>query len=184
MRTRRWSVLFLLAPLITLTSFAAEPFLRSPAIHGDTLAFAAEGDLWIASLPGGEARRLTTHNGSEGRPLFSSDGSQLVFVGEYDGGPDLYVIGVDGGAPVRLTWDNARSVRPVAWSSDGKNIIFRSSRLNADWHNRLWTVPAAGGLPTLLPIPRAEHAAVDASGRRVAFVPISGEWQHWKHYRG
>jgi tricorn protease len=173
----------LLLLLTAASAYAAEPFLRGPAIHGDTIAFTAEGDIWIASAANGEARRLTTHSGTESRPLFSPDGAQLVFAGEYDGGPDLYVIGVGGGAPRRLTWDNG-DVRPVAWSADGKNILFRSGRLSADWHNRLWTVPAAGGLPRLLPIPRVEHAAVDASGKRVAFVPISGEWQHWKHYRG
>lgn len=173
---------FLLA--LALSADAAEPFLRRPAIHGDSVAFTAEGDLWIASASKGEARRLTTHEGTETSPLFSPDGTQIAFTGEYDGGPDLYVVGRDGGAPQRLTWDNHGSVRPVSWSADGKNIIFRSRRLNGEWHNRLWSVPATGGLPKLLPVPRAEHAAVDAAGQRVAFVPISAEWQHWKRYRG
>jgi tricorn protease len=140
--------------------------------------------LWVASLPGGEARRLTTHEGTETGPLFSPDGAWIAFAGEYDGGPDLYVIGLEGGAPQRLTWDNNGSVRPVAWSADGKEILFRSRRLNGEWHNRLWSIPATGGLPKLLPVPRAEHAALDAAGQRVAFVPISAEWQHWKGYRG
>jgi tricorn protease len=39
-------------------------------------------------------------------------------------------------------------------------------------------------MPTLLPIPRAALAAMASDGRRVAYVPVSGEWQHWKHYRG
>ena len=174
--------LFLLA--LAFSAQGAEPFLRRPAIHGDTVAFTSEGDLWVASLPSGEARRLTTHDGTETSPLFSPDGKWIAFAGGYDGGPDLYVIGLDGGAPQRLTWDNDGNVRPVAWSADGKQIVFRSRRLNGEWHNRLWSIPASGGLPTLLPVPRAEHAAIDAAGRRVAFVPISAEWQNWKRYRG
>jgi tricorn protease len=174
--------LFLLA--LALSAHASEPFLRRPAIHGDSIAFASEGDLWIASVANGEARRLTTHEGTETSPLFSPDGTRIAFAGEYDGGPDLYVTGPEGGAPQRLTWDHDRSVRPVAWSADGKEIIFRSRRLNGEWHNRLWSIPAAGGLPKLLPVPRAEHAAIDSTGQRVAFVPISAEWQHWKGYRG
>jgi tricorn protease len=170
--------------LFALSTYAAEPFLRHPSIHGDTVAFTAEGDLWIASATNGEARRLTTHPGTEESPLFSPDGTLVAFAGEYDGGPDLYVMSAAGGSPLRLTWDNDRAVRPVAWSSDGKTIIFRSGRLNSEWHNRLWSVAAGGGVAKLLPIPRVEHAAVDGSGKRVAFVPISGEWQHWKHYRG
>ncbi|MDQ3283303.1 MAG: PDZ domain-containing protein [Acidobacteriota bacterium] len=178
------SKLALLLLFLTFSAQAAEPFLRRPAIHGDTIAFTAEGDIWIAPLANGQARRLTTHEGTETSPRFSPDGSRIAFVGEYDGGPDLYVIDTAGGVPQRLTWDNDRDVRPVGWSADGKEITFRSGRLNGEWHNRLWSIAATGGLPKLLPVPRAEHAAVDASGQRVAFVPISAEWQHWKRYRG
>jgi tricorn protease len=176
--------LALLLVAVAFSAHASEPFLRRPAIHGDMIAFTAEGDLWIASVANGQARRLTTHEGTETSPRFSPDGTRVAFVGEYDGGPDLYVIDAAGGVPQRLTWDNDRNVRPVAWSADGKEITFRSRRLNGEWHNRLWSISVTGGLPKLLPVPRAEHAALDATGQRIAFVPISAEWQHWKRYRG
>ncbi|HEY6212253.1 MAG TPA: S41 family peptidase, partial [Vicinamibacterales bacterium] len=83
-----------------------------------------------------------------------------------------------------LTFDGDDTIRPAGWSADGKTVLFRSRRMNGEWHNRLWSVAVSGGTPSLLPIPRAEHASFDASGQRVAFVPISAEWQHWKHYRG
>jgi len=170
--------------LSCVCAFAGEPFLRHPTIHGNLVAFAAEGDIWTADATGGEAHRLTTHPGNERDPLFSPDGSMIAFAGEYDGAPDLYVIPTDGGAPLRLTWDGDDSIRAVGWSADGKNVMIRSGRLNGEWHNRLWRVPVTGGTPELIPIPRAEHAAFDATGQHVAFVPISAEWQHWKHYRG
>jgi tricorn protease len=176
--------LALLLLVLAFSAHASEPFLRRPAIHGDTIAFTSEGDLWVASLPDGEARRLTTHDGTETSPRFSPDGARIAFAGEYDGGPDLYVIDTAGGVPRRLTWDNDPELRPVAWSADGRQIFFRSRRLNGEWHNRLWSIDVTGGLPKLQPVPRAEHAAIDPAGQRVAFVPISAEWQHWKRYRG
>ena len=40
-------------------------YYRYPALAGDTLIFAAEGDLWVVGVDGGLARRLTTHPGEE-----------------------------------------------------------------------------------------------------------------------
>ena len=40
-------------------SFAANPgYYRFPAIHGNTIIFTAEGDLWTVGVDGGVARRL------------------------------------------------------------------------------------------------------------------------------
>ena len=38
-------------------------YYRDPAIHGDTIIFTAEGDLWTVSAKGGAARRLTSNPG-------------------------------------------------------------------------------------------------------------------------
>ncbi len=44
-------------------------FYRFPAVHGNVLIFAAEGDLWTVSQDGGVARRLTTHQPRRPIPL-------------------------------------------------------------------------------------------------------------------
>ena len=40
-------------------------YYRFPAIHGDTIIFTAEGDLWTVSAKGGAAQRLTSNPGEE-----------------------------------------------------------------------------------------------------------------------
>src|SRR5690625_3231508 len=40
-------------------------YYRYPAIHGETVVFTAEGDLWKVGIEGGIAQRLTTHPGEE-----------------------------------------------------------------------------------------------------------------------
>jgi tricorn protease len=176
--------LFLL-PFVVVPVGAGTPrFLRMPNIHGDQVVFTCEGDLWIGSIQNRSARRITTHPGLERAALFSPDGRYLAFTAQYDGATEIYVMSVEGGLPTRLTYDGR--VRTVGWTPDGKYVLYRSSRNNVanGWANRLWRVPASGGPAEAFSIPRVEFAALNADGRRLAFVPVSGEWMHWARYRG
>src|SRR5438128_2350206 len=152
-RVNRWGLCLILAALMAPDPCAAQKatpaFLRRPDIHGETIVFTAEGDLWLGSLRDHVARRITAHPGLETAAHFSPDGASLAFTGQYDGGTDVYVMPVAGGAPRRLTWDPT-GARVVGWTPDGAGVLFRSRRGNAERGNRLFRVPAAGGGATLL----------------------------------
>src|SRR5215470_2193091 len=81
--------------LISVVGFAqsGKPLLmQKPTLSRSQIAFSYAGDLWMVGRDGGEARRLTTGVGLEFGPIFSPDGSQIAFTGEYDGNIDVYVI--------------------------------------------------------------------------------------------
>src|SRR5713226_3385546 len=78
--------------------------LQKPAVSRTHVAFGFAGDLWIVPREGGEAKRLTNGVGLETDPIFSPDGTQIAFTGEYDGNPDVYVVPAAGGEPRRLTY--------------------------------------------------------------------------------
>ena len=119
MRTIR-AVLLLLA---AVPSAAAQPgYFRQPAIHGDTVVFVAEGDLWSVPLAGGRATRLTTHPAAEGRPAISPDGKFLAFTARYGGPTEVYVMPLAGGRPRRLTFDAAR-ISHIGWTPDGRVLV-------------------------------------------------------------
>src|SRR5689334_6242842 len=88
-------------------------YYRFPAIHGDTVVFSAEGDLWRVSRQGGVATRLTTHPAEETHPAISPDGRTIAFSAAYEGPAEVYTMPIDGGLPVRHTFEgeNARVVR-------------------------------------------------------------------------
>src|SRR3954453_17997422 len=70
-------------------------YYRFPAIHGDTIVFAAEGDLWRVDRRGGVATRLTTHPAEESRPAISPDGKTLAFSAAYEGPTEVYTMPID-----------------------------------------------------------------------------------------
>lgn len=192
MKTLRVLLLLAAYAAVSLTA-AQEPryLLQRPAMNADQIVFAFAGDLWTVPRTGGSAERLTTGVGIETDPVFSPDGSQIAFTGEYDGNTDVFVVPATGGVPKRLTYhpgvDSA-----VGWTSDGKNVIFRSGReSNSARYMRLFTVSAEGGLPKALPLPMAYSGSYSADGKRFAYSPTSGgfnfnyaSYVSWRRYRG
>ncbi len=185
---RRASLLLLyclgLAALVSGQIAVDKPLLlHHPTISRSQIVFSFANDLWSVSRSGGEAVRLTTGVGSEIDPIFSPDGSQIAFTGEYDGNVDVFVMPAAGGTPKRLTWHPAAD-HAVGWTPDGKSIIFWSSRTSYSSFSRLFTVPVDGGFETQLPLDRAVEGAYSPDGTRLAYVPTD-KWQKaWKRYRG
>src|SRR5215469_13529284 len=157
--------------------------LRSPGVSATQIVFAYAGSLWITGREGGDARRLTT-GGHESNPVFSPDGSLIAFTGQYDGNRDVYVVPAVGGTPRRLTY-HPGSDEVVGWTTDGRQVLFRSAR-NAFAFGvaQLFTVPVAGGSPTQIPLVRAADGFFSPDGSRIAYEPLQ-QWQRaWKRYRG
>ena len=80
----------------------------------------AEGDVQTGALT-----QLTFDEGDKDQPVWSPDGSQIVFVapGEGNNGLDIWVMDADGSNPVNLT-QNAGDEFDPAWSPDGEMIAF------------------------------------------------------------
>jgi tricorn protease len=158
--------------------------LRYPTLSQTQIVFNYGGDLWIVSREGGDARQLTSGVGTETMPHFSPDGSMVAFTGEYDGNRDVYVVPSTGGVPKRLTFHPLEEL-VLGWTPDGTRVVFSSAaRAFRQRENQLYTVPVAGGFPTLLPLPIAEEASFAPDGGHLAYVPYTQWQQAWKRYRG
>src|SRR2546426_864202 len=182
-----------LAAILMLSSFppdlnAATPtetrLMRFPDISNDQVVFVYAEDLWVASIKGGLAHRLTAHPGDELYPKFSPDGKWIAFTGEYDGNADVYVIPSEGGEPRRLTFHPGDDF-VLGWTPDSKKILFRSNRASAPArYQRLFLVSLEGGLPEMLPVPRASLTSFSPDAQRIAYTSTSQEFRTWKRYRG
>src|SRR4030095_13101728 len=101
-------------------------YYRYPAIHGETIVFTAEGDLWRIGLNGGVAQRLTTHPAEESRAAISPDGKTVAFSAAYEGPTEVYTLAIDGGVPVRQTFEGG-TANVVGWSPTG-DVLYATRR--------------------------------------------------------
>jgi tricorn protease len=173
-----------LLAILSCASVAGESYLNFPAIHGNTIVFSCEGDLWTVAANGGIAKRLTQADGLEYMPKFSPDGEHIAFTGEYDrGGNDVYVIPAEGGTPKRLTY-HPWSDYVLTWMPDGDGIVFRSMRHSAHYTYKVFSVSKDGSFPEELPLDEVSLISFAPDGKRVAFNRFSREFRTWKRYTG
>ncbi|WP_374585162.1 S41 family peptidase [Pseudoduganella sp.] len=152
-------------------AYAADPYIRFPAVRGDTVVFTAEGDLWKAGVAGGAAQRLTTHAGSETQAAISPDGQWLAFVASYEGAPEAYVMPLAGGLPKRLTFAN-ENARVLGWTAKGEVLVALPTQTGP--RNR-WEVSALK--PDTLarrtfPVADANDAVLDDAGKTLYFTRL------------
>jgi tricorn protease len=184
-------LLILLALAPVTTQAAPKPHIyQRPALSRDLIAFGYAGDLWTVPREGGRATRLTIGVGIETAPVFSPDGSTLAFTADYDGNTDVFTIPATGGIPYRVTYHPAADVA-VAWTPDGKQIVFHSTRQSASRYTQLYTVPAKGGIATVLPLPMAYQGQYSPDGSQIAYTalpPAFGfdytSFVSWGNYHG
>jgi tricorn protease len=143
-------------------------FYRYPALYGDTIVFAAEGDLWKVSVDGGVARRLTTHQAEETNPVISTDGKTLAFTARYEGPAEVYTMPLAGGVPVRRTYEAEASIA-TTWAPDG-GLVYATTHYSGVPKQSLVKLNLDDATRTLVPLATASEATYDAAGSTLFFV--------------
>jgi Tol biopolymer transport system component/transposase len=114
---------------------------RRVALHAEV---DANVDIWLLEPDRGLLNRFTTDPTVEAFPIWSPDGSLIVFNSIRAGGNDLYQKPLDGGAPETLLLGTSEIKQPCDWSPDGRFLLFRSrDRSGPDVD--LWALPMAPG---------------------------------------
>lgn len=156
---------------------------RYPDVGKDQIIFVYANDIWVVDKKGGVASPLVSPPGQEQFPKFSPDESQVAFVGNYEGDRDLYTVTTDGGVPFRVT-HHPGNERLLDWTPDGE-LLFSFNGLSGNpAHQKLFTVPATGGMPEAVPVPYGATGSVSPDGEWLAYTPNSRDFRTWKRYRG
>jgi Tol biopolymer transport system component len=159
---------------------------------GKRLAFSGQGSagepnsIFLLSIDTFEKTRLTTPPTGflgDSTPAFSPDGKTVAFFRWVTVGPaDVYLVAATGGEPKRLTFDG-RSCRGLAWTADGREIVFSS------WPSwllstglRLLRIPATGG--NSQPLRAGEENActlsISRQGNLLAYSQEYGDTNIWR----
>ncbi len=158
-------------------------YYRFPTLHGQTVVFVCEDDLWTVPDTGGIARRLTSGLGEASYPCLSPDGATLAFIGREEGHTEVYVMPALGGPARRLTHLGAMA-QVVGWSPDGESILFTSNAGQPFLRLfKLFSVGLNGGLPQELPLGPAQSISYGPDGG-VVIGRNTGDPARWKRYRG
>src|SRR5262249_23308015 len=78
--------------------------------------------LWRTDFDGRQPDQLTSAGASDGRPRFSPDGKQLVFISDRSGKPQAWTLKLSGGEPKQIT-DLRSGVSAADWSPDGTKLL-------------------------------------------------------------
>jgi tricorn protease len=162
-------------------SAATRPgYYRYPSIHGDTIIFTAEGDLWTVSAKGGAATRLTSNPGEEAHAAISPDGKTVAFSAQYEGPLDVYTMPVDGGLPQRRTWNGDATV--AGWTPDGR-ILVRTYRYSTLPDAKLVAIDA-NGHGEIVPLSQAAQGSYTPDGHSLFFTRLDWQGSSTKRYKG
>src|SRR5207249_5608087 len=140
----------------------------------------ARSSILLLSVEDGQRRVLVAQPDLYvANPIGSPDGTAVAYVqgAGYVAG-DIYVVAVSGGPPRRVTSDG-RSLNGLAWTADGKEIVFASNR-GGLW--RLWRVSTSGGTPELVNGvgEGAGAPTISPRGDRLAYVQARADANIWR----
>jgi Tol biopolymer transport system component len=151
------------------------------------VAGAREGQpsaLAVVAASGGAAKQITSpakDTPGDFSPAVSPDGATIAFVRSTDSenreGGDVWLCDLAGGAVRRLTFDD-HMVHGLAWTPDGRELVYSSNR-GMGW--RLWRLPAYGGTPRDLLVAgnQAQFPAISRDGR-LLFTERAAESSIWR----
>lgn len=157
-------------------------YYRFPTLHGDTIVFTSEGDLWRVSVKGGPAQRLTTHPGMESHAAISSDGSTLAFSAAYEGPTEVYTMPLDGGLPARQTFEGETAL-VVSWTPEG-GVLYRTAAFSTLPGAQLASIHPTTGEHRLLPLAQASEGVFDPAQNILFFTRLPKQGSSTKRYQG
>jgi eukaryotic-like serine/threonine-protein kinase len=132
-------------------------------------------EVWTYELRGGNEKRLTFDPSNNAVPIWSPDGSRLMFASSRGVSFDLYLKSADGAEAEKVVLEDSTSKLPGSWSRDGKYIVYtRGTDLS------YLTVPEMKDQLLLKASAAFRNPQISPDGKWIAYA--SNETAKWQIY--
>jgi eukaryotic-like serine/threonine-protein kinase len=127
-------------------------------------------DIWTFDTVRGTWSRLTFDPTAERAPLWSPDGSRIVFASGVLGVLNLYEKPASGSGEPRLFVRSDTDKFPTDWTRDGRFVVYHTFGGSSTWD--IWAAPTDGGKPFALFASKFTEAQGEVSpdGRWIAYA--------------
>src|SRR5262245_31524897 len=138
-------------------------------------------DLWLYDVSGGNAQRFTFDPANDLLPVWSPDGSRIIWASHRDVITNLYQKAANGAGEEMLLLKSDHPKLPTDWSRDGRFIIYRPS--DPKTKGDVWFLPAPGsGEAKPFPVVRTEAdetaGTLSPNGQWLAYASdVSGRYE-------
>jgi Tol biopolymer transport system component/tRNA A-37 threonylcarbamoyl transferase component Bud32 len=153
-------------------------------------------DVWIIDIARAVPSRITFDQAPDWAPIWSPDGSQILFASSRNGSTHMYQKSSAGVGNEELVFKRDGTEVPGSWSHDGRYVVFSQLKGSAVARNDLWLMSMSGerkASPFLeSPFDKAQ-ARISPDGRWLAYIsndsgmyqvvvqsfpdPNGGKWQ-------
>jgi Tol biopolymer transport system component len=118
---------------------------RRVALNRASLFNVSNTGVWLLDVTRGVLTRFTADAGLDFFPLWSPDGTSVVFMSSNaNGAGDLYRKSLTGTGDPELLLATPESKLPSDWSPDGQFVLYRSLGLGVGTSHDLWALPMTG----------------------------------------
>jgi serine/threonine-protein kinase len=159
------------------TSWHPQGFIQNIALSPDGKALAVDllqagkSQIWVKQLPTGPFSRVTFDDSSVGRPAWSSDGREVLFVKLGEARGNVYARRADGTGIARALGRTGTWVSQIVPSRDGRWLVIRTSFGRGGSGDIHALHPGDTNLTTLVATPVSEmHPSLSPDARWLAYT--------------
>jgi len=126
------------------------PTLLNPALSPDARRVAVRvtdpqvrtRDIWLLDLTRGVTSRFTFEPSNENHPLWSADGSRILYYSDGAATRGLHIKSATGAGGDELVLKTTADVTCTDWSKDGRYVIYEQAPVTG--HSEIWALPTFG----------------------------------------